>query len=74
MTKLHKICIGCTSIGRDYIFMTDIGGYMCDICVDQTLSAEYCDSCSKESQRLTFNKALRGNVCEKCDTLTEQVT
>jgi len=73
MTKLHKVCIGCTSIGSNYIFMTDIGGYMCDICVDQTLSAEYCDSCSKESQALTFNQALCGNVCDRCLTIAEGV-
>ena len=32
MTRLHKLCAGCTAAGTNYMFMTDIGAYMCDCC------------------------------------------
>ncbi len=63
----HKACAGCTKIGSNYVFMPDIGAYMCDICVDQVFSAAYCDLCAKETSDTEFTP--RGNLCGGCVTI-----
>ena len=70
----HKLCAGCTAAGTNYVFMTDIGAYMCDCCIDQHLSANYCDCCSVEATNLAYSKVMRGSVCEKCELILETET